>query len=119
MLRFVVLAVVLATLATSAAATTALLPQVQDLTVTGKRPPPLKTCREDDETCIQAVVTELKLRFPKQFAHWCLAKALQPLSDELIVQDLADGQAARFGGFGSTFKENPMAKKVCATDGPK
>ncbi len=116
-MRTLATVLILAAVASAAGAAPAAAPadtkDVSGLTVPGKRAPP-KKCGEDDDVCIAAVAAELKARYPKAFARWCLDQALLPMREELLVEQLGDAQASRSGGFGGTFKEAKVAKQVCS-----
>ena len=61
--------------------------KLEGVVVTGKHKP-MRQCAEKDTACVQAVMTELKQRFPEQLKVWCFRQKMQEMRDSLNAATL-------------------------------
>lgn len=92
---------------------------VSGLTVEGRKTPQ-KACASRDHACVEAVVAELKLRYPKELQKWCDTITERAAMTNILVDDLnattgSPGTRSEAG----MFYAPAVAKVACASARPQ
>jgi hypothetical protein len=83
--------------------------KLEGVVVIGK-PKPMRQCAAKDTPCVEAVMAQLKQRFPEQLKVWCFRQKMQQMRDSLNAATLyPDGPATQL-------RQADVIKTVCAPD---